>query len=91
MLADRIHQNPIALLKSGSFRPFVCFDVEAGHGNTVVFKTNALNHSAILHGAKSTTYKRNTRYVVDCTPVVYRNARGASTQGLIQEAFREDV
>jgi hypothetical protein len=46
-MLDRIHQNPTALLKTGSFRPFVYSAGLAGYGDTAVFKTSALNHSAI--------------------------------------------
>lgn len=48
----RIHQNPTALIKSGSFRPSQYLESEAGHGKAVVFKTSALNHSAISPTAR---------------------------------------
>jgi len=67
--------------KPGSFRPSVYSAGLAGYGDTAVFKTSALNHSAIPPRVKSTTYKRSARYIVDHTPIVYRNARDASTHG----------
>lgn len=43
---SRIHQNPTALLETGSFRPSVYSAGLAGLGNAVVFKTSAIDHSA---------------------------------------------
>lgn len=46
MTKRRIHQNPTALLESGSFRPIVYSAGVAGLGSAVVFKTSAIDHSA---------------------------------------------
>jgi hypothetical protein len=84
---NRIHQNPIALLKSGSFRPSVYSAGLAGHGDTAVFKTSAIGLSAIPprgnHSGKSFRER-----------AIYRPFAWSATapgNGLIQEAFREDV
>jgi len=46
-VTSRIHQNAGVLLETGSFRPIVCLETEAALAKAVVFKTSALNHSAI--------------------------------------------
>lgn len=73
------------MIETGSFRPSVYSAGLAGIGEALVFKTSALNHSAIPPRVKSTTYKCSARYVVDHTPIVYRSGRYASTAGIARE------